>query len=216
MPIIFDNTPVDGNKSQIGATYPDHAEATSGASQRCEPLLTPELLRSRHLFGIPLASPLTKEKITDEMMKDQIVRAVNQAELDSKIQIWPVQFKKKFPFDRNLYQSWVHIQLDRCPVQSVQSLTITTADGTMVYKMPQRWIESSNFHKGLLNVVPISPAFTAVGSSTSASQGGAIFLTWIGGLNSVPAYWQVEWVAGFDDKAVPVVPPSPLREAGTK
>jgi hypothetical protein len=205
MPIIFDNTPSTGDKHQLGATYPDHVIGTNEAAQRCEPLLTPELLKSRHLFGIPLASPLTKEKITDEMLKDQIVRAVNQAELDSKLNIWPVQYKQKAPFDRSLYISWCHLQMPHSPIQSVQSLTITTADGQQVFKMPTQWIEPNNFFKGLISVIPISPAFAAMGVQASGAQGGAVFLTFLGQLGFIPAYWQLVYVCGFDDKALPVV-----------
>jgi len=204
-PIVFNTTPLDGQRTSLGSTYPDHAENSNAAVNRVEPLLTPELLKSRHLFGIPLVSPLTREKISDEMLKDSIVRAVNRAETQSKLVIWLTQFKQKFPFDRNLYQQWVHINIPKTPIFSLQSLTITTADGTNVFVMPQRWIETSNFHKGLLNVIPISPAFAALGAQTTGATGGAVFLTFIGQLGWIPAYWQAEWIAGFDDKAIPVI-----------
>ena len=203
--IVFDNTPGSGQKSNLGSTYPDHAIGSNEALQRVEPLLNPQQLKDRFLFGIPLSSALTKQQITDEMLKDVIIRAINTAELDAKIQISPVQFRQKFPFDRSLYTQWVHINVPRMPIMSVQSLTITTADGNMIFKMPNNWIESNNFYKGLINVIPLSPSFASIGSATTGATGGMVFLTMMSGLAWIPSYWMVEWVAGFDDKSVPVI-----------
>lgn len=205
MPTEFKDGGVDEDRTALGSSYPEHAVATSEAFNRCEPLLTPTKLKKRFLFGIPLISPLTKEKLDNKDLKDFIVRGAALAELDAQIDIFPVLRRQKFPFDRHLYTNWVHIEVPNKPITRVQSLTITTADGVNVFTMPQRWIEASNFQRGLINVIPISPAFAAVGAQTSAATGGAAFLTFIGQLGWIPAYWQVEWVTGFDEKSIPVI-----------
>lgn len=194
----------DDKKNKLGGTFPEHAV---GAAQvtRCEPLLTPAKLRTRFLKGLPLVSPLNGDKITDTDLKDFINRAIGRAELDGRIDITPVQRRYKLPFDRNLYQHWVHLRLPNTPILSIESMTITTADDTEVFKMPQQWIEGANFQRGIVNVIPISPAFAAVGAATSAAQGGAAFLTFIGQLGWVPAYWQIEWTSGWPEKKIPVV-----------
>jgi hypothetical protein len=201
----FDDTGVDADRTALGKAHPEHATATSGSPVRCEPMLTPAKLRKRFLFGIPLVSPVTKEKLTDTDLKDFITRGINQAELTSQLDISPVERTKKLPFDRHLYHNWVHLEVPNKPINRVLSLTITTADNVNVFTMPQRWLETSNFHRGLINVIPISPAFAAIGAQTSAATGGAAFLTFIGQLGWIPAYWQLKWVAGFDKKAIPIV-----------
>jgi len=192
------------NKPALGGAFPEHA---TGASQvtRVEPLLTPAMLKRRFLKGLPLTSPLTGEQTTDTDLKDYIVGAIGQVELDSQVDVTPVQRTYKLAFDRNLYQHWVHLDVPNKPILAVQELTITTADGTQVFKMPNQWVEGANFQRGVINVIPISPAFGAIGGQVSAAQGGAAFLTFIGQLGWIPSYWQVKWTSGWPEKKVPRV-----------
>src|SRR4051812_30795247 len=83
----------DGNSGQ---QYPETSTVTPWG--RLEPLLTPEQLKNRHLFGIPLVSrhidPETGKpyKITNDMIKDFIGLAVNQAEVELGLDIMPVKY----------------------------------------------------------------------------------------------------------------------------
>src|ERR1700686_3661681 len=58
-------------KQHYSAGYPVHAARTSGLLSRCEPILTPQLLVSRFLKGIPLAFP-NGDSYNAEDIKDQI------------------------------------------------------------------------------------------------------------------------------------------------
>ena len=60
-----------GNK-----VYPVNAFATSDLMQRCEPLITPELLISRYLKA---QEKDIKAKYSDEELKDQINLAANNS-----------------------------------------------------------------------------------------------------------------------------------------
>jgi hypothetical protein len=66
------------SKSGPGGVFPDNAVETSW--NRLEPLVSPEQVKSRHLFGIPLVSamkdPLTgkAQVMTDDLIKDVIDR----------------------------------------------------------------------------------------------------------------------------------------------
>jgi len=192
------------DKAAIGSAFPEFASGTTQTT-RVEPLLTPAMLRRRFFNGMPLVSPLDGKAYTDADLKDYILGAVGQVELDAQVDVTPVQRTYKLPFDRHLYQAWVHLEVPNKPILSVQELTITTADGMQVFKMPNIWIEGANFQRGILNVVPISPAFGAVGAQISGAQGGAAFLTFIGTLAWIPAYWQLKWVSGWPERMIPRV-----------
>ena len=200
MAIVF---PPDDKPAGTSA-FPEHAIGTDQVT-RCEPLLTPKKLVSRFLKGLPLVSPLDHSKLDNDDLKDHILRAVQKVELETQVDVFPVQRQVKLPFDRHLYQSWVHLEIANKPILSLEEMTITTADGVQIFKMPNAWVESANFQRGIINVVPISPAFAAVGVGTSAAQGGAAFLMFIGQLGWVPAYWQLKLTSGWPEKKIPIV-----------
>ena len=65
------------SKSGLGAVYLDHA-VDSVLFARTEPLITPELLKQRFLFGVslesPFVDPITKKKpvLTDAALKEAV------------------------------------------------------------------------------------------------------------------------------------------------
>ena len=133
------------SKSGIGSVYPVNAIADSWG--HCEPLITPDQLKARHLFGIPLVSwaidPITKQRqvMTDAILKDTIDRAVGIAELELRIDIMPRQYQKKHAFDRMAYASLGYLMLPDRPVQSLETLTITGANNYDLYSVPPDWVE---------------------------------------------------------------------------
>jgi hypothetical protein len=64
-----------------------------------------------------------------------------------------------------------------------------------------------NALRGILNVNPINPAFSAVGITTSVAASGATILQFIGQQGWVPAYWTAIVVHGFcsEEGNVPVI-----------
>lgn len=204
MAIDFNDNGVDGDRVALGAAYPVSATGSSDGINRVEPLLTVDKLKFRFLKGISLVSPVTKEKITDNEFKDYINRAVSQVEIELGMVITPTQFTHRLPFDRNLYESWCHLEIPQKPIQRVQKLVIQGADLQTLYTIPPRWIETGHFQKGIINIVPLSPAFSAVSFTSSVSGNGVAFLTFIGQLGWIPAYWTIEYVAGFCEDKVPL------------
>lgn len=61
------------NKKNPNAMFPQKASKLSGEGAagftRVESWMTPERLRAEYLFGIPLVSPITQEKMTDDTLK---------------------------------------------------------------------------------------------------------------------------------------------------
>lgn len=187
------------------AIYPVHAAETSGLVRRIEPLLTPEKLRSRFLKGIPLSFP-NGDTFSDEDLKDKIMVAVNEAEIMLNMTINREAFKEKQPFDKSLYDAFIHLKTEHGPIMSVEHLQIASADGDNIFEIPPAWIEPANFAKRLINVIPLIAAFGINSVQGSVSNAGIAFLTIMGGLGWVPAYWQIKYTAGmsFKEGNVPI------------
>jgi hypothetical protein len=208
-------SPVTGNGGQdyskskftLGQIVPENA--ISSVWGRLEPLITPEQLRTRHLFGIPMVSrakdPMTGKPMvmTDEILKDVILRAVSLTETEGNFDVFPVKYREKTAFDRNAFDSFGYMETKRRPVSSIDRLSVTPSNGIDVYQVPQEWIEPSGFQRGQINIVPLTIAFTNGGFIPSQSAGGAAFLSILGAKGWIPGYWQIEYTTGFVDGMLP-------------
>jgi len=197
------------SKFVTGASYPENAIDT--ARQQVEPLLTVEQLKSRFLFGVPLVSavkdPLTgrAQIMTDEMLADYIDGAISTAELELKIDIFPVKRREKQPFDINHYNSFGFFQLEHRPCTSVDKLSVTPSNERDIYVVPNDWVEAGYLHKGQVNIVPLTVAFVQGTYIPEQSSGGAAFLQILGNKAWIPAWWQIEYTSGFRDGMMPRV-----------
>jgi hypothetical protein len=193
-------------KSGPGVLFPENALESSW--NRVEPLVTPEQVRGRHLFGIPLVSamkdPLTGKAMvyTDDLIRDTIDRAVAQVETETHLDIFPVQRAQKYPFDRNEYEAFGYTRLEHRPVASVESLAITPPSGSDIYQVPLEWIETGYLPKGQINLIPLGNAI-AYGTPANVGSGGALFLNVLGTKAWIPAFWQVTYTTGFPDGMLP-------------
>jgi hypothetical protein len=176
---------------------------------RMEPVIGPEELVQRHLFGVPLVSqtknPFTgrPDVMSHEMLKDIIDGALQSAEQLLGIDIRPVIHKEKYPFDRNLYEAYGYFQLDSRPVSNLAHVAVAPANGTEVYSVPLEWIEVANMVRGQINIIPMTAAFIQGGTVPAGTTGAAYFLAVLGNRFWVPAYWQITYTSGFPDGLVP-------------
>lgn len=191
------------------AIYPVHAAQTSGLMRRCEPFLTPEQLVSRFLKGIPLRFRNGDSFSSDEL-KDRIYLAMNEVELLLGTTITRESFQFKAPFDYSLYRAYIHVMTEARPVISIEHLAIVSSDNNTIFEIPPTWIETANFSKGLINVIPLLAAYGVNSVQGAVGNAGIAFLTVIDGLNWVPAYWQVNYTAGLSTKEGLV--PTPVNE----
>lgn len=195
----LDGTPKPTNiaeeKQFYSAAYPVHMTASSGLLSRCEPVLTPALLISRYLKGIPLAFP-NGDSYSAEDVKDQITLAINEIEMMCKITLSREQFTDKVPFDINLYKSFIYLKTEQNPILSVQSVQIVSSDGYAVFKIPAAWLEPSNFSKGIINVVPILGAYSVATGGGVGAYGGIPYLNVFSQLSWVPGFWQLVYTTG--------------------
>jgi hypothetical protein len=195
------------SKKSIAGIYPEGVE--DSARQRLEPLIGAQLLRSRHLFGAQLVprlpDPVTGKRIpmTDEQIQDIIDGAVEQAEIDCRIDIFPTQIKEKLPFDKNHYEAFGYMQTKRRPIASVERIAVTPANGLDVYVLPKEWLEMAYCVRGQLNIIPMTAAFIQGGFVPTQSTGSAFFLSILGNRQWIPAYWQIDYTTGYPNGQVP-------------
>lgn len=198
-----------GAKGGVGGVYPENATETE--LSRLEPIVGPTEVRNRHLFGLPLVSqipdPITgRAAIMDDRTIQSIIEgAINQAELELHIDISPVVRKEKHPFDRQAYESYGFISMRHRPVNTVQRLSVTPANGQEVYSLPLDWVETAYFVRGQINIIPMTAAYIQGGYVPSGTTGGVFFLSILGNRSWIPAYWQVDYTTGYPDGLVPRV-----------
>lgn len=195
------------SKNGLGAVFPDGGVASDW--KRSEPLITAEQLRSFHLFGIPLVSairdPINGKAMimTDPLLAQYIIRAVALAEADTGLEIFPVQFEEKHPFDKHLYDSFGFFNVFHRPVASIQALTVCPSNDVDVYNVPLDWVETGNLHKGQINIIPLTIALTNGSMTPPQAAGGAVFLSIFGHKPWVPALWKIKYTTGFPDGMIP-------------
>lgn len=185
-------------KSYGTTMYPVHGLKISGLMQRVEPLLTPEQLKSRFLKGIPLF--LTNgATFSDDDLKDRIYLASNVVELDIKTTITREQHQEKLPFKSEDYKAYIHLTAEQGPLCSIEQLAIVSADQNDIFEIPAEWIETTNFAKRIINVIPLLAAYGVNTVQGAVGNAGIAFLTVMDGLNWVPAYWQIRYTAGISN-----------------
>ena len=195
------------SKKNVGAIFLDNE--IESAFGRTEPLLTPEKLIQRHLWGINLTSrymdPLTRKpyQITTDMLQDYILGAVQEAEIDLGLVIMPTQFDKKSHYHRKDYQQWGYFMLDMKPISSLDKMSIQFADGSETFVFPNSWIEAANLVWGQVNLIPATfNGFLAPSASETSSS--LLYLQFFN-TNWVSALVRFVYTAGFANGKVPRV-----------
>lgn len=206
----------DGNgPKNTGSMYPSNAVATTLG--RLEPLITPDQLKSRFLKGIPMVlrvkDPTTGKafQITDEELKDYIQLAVDVAENETGLTLFPTKFENKLPFQKQDYEQFGYFQLPHRPIASIEKLTVRLADGSDIFVFPTQWIEVANLIWGQLNILPLAfqgiEAGTGIvgGSVNGSTPGGgtAVFFNSLWNRPWVAALFGVEYTTGFRDGMMP-------------
>ncbi len=192
------------------AGYPVHAIETSGILRRIEPFLTPELFKTRYLLGLPfyLLGPSAEELLKPEVLKDRIMMAMSETEVQLGTSLTREEFVDKLPFDWSLYKSFIHLKPRHKPIISLESLAIVASNDEIIFQVPSVWVDMANASIGQLNVIPLLAAFGATNASgtpiTSVNQGAGIAFLAIwgasGATTQVPSYWQITGSYGISNR----------------
>lgn len=193
----------DYPKSYGNNTYPVLSSKTSDLIKRIEPILTPKKLVSRYLKGLDLS-----DYDTDDL-KDKIDLAMNEAEILLDISLTPVRRKEKYPFDMNLYKSFIHIMTNFGPILQIDRLSIQSSNDKNIFEIPADWVEAARFFQKQINVIPLTVVgATGISSGQPTGAAGLAFIAAMnGGIKWVPSYWEVEYTTGVCNKEgyVPMV-----------
>ena len=196
------------SKFGLGAIEPAHAIETASID-RLEPLVTPARIRREFLFGIPLVSNIKNpntglcDVMDDTLIGDFVMRAVSNVEVDTRIDIFPVKRKEKYPFDRCAYEALGYFKLEHRPATSIDQLAVVPSNNIDVYNVPLDWVETAYLDRGQVNIIPLTIAIQNGGFIPSQSAGGAMFLAVLGQKSWLPAFWQITYTSGFPDGALP-------------
>jgi hypothetical protein len=206
-----------GDARPIGTPLRNEVGAEA-AYARVEPFITVEQVKSRFLFGIPLASflvnPIThqRDRYTDDMIKDEIVRAVNDVELDTGVTITPTEIVERLPFDIHHFRSWGFIKVRYRPISRILELSIRPSEnvqGAAIMVLDNSWIEVGQLHKGIISLIPWLTGSSSVQSQSPSfsmpTMGGGYALSTLGCYQFVPSFWRINAVVGFEQARVPVV-----------
>ena len=184
------------NSKNFGTkTYPLESNFTSGLFRRVEPLVTPEILKSRYLHGVDISD------YSNEEVKQEIELAIQEMELMTDLRFDKVQYTERIPFDRQLYQSFVYIKTNNGPIISVEEINIQSSNGENIYKLPPDWIEMGFAHKRQINLIPILSIFGAAGlQDGQPSNAGLIFLQAVNNFSWLPAFFTIKYTTGVCQK----------------
>lgn len=199
------------SKTVLGDVFPTNAVESTWV--RTEPLITPEKLRRKHLWGLQLFSQMPNPRtgiameMTDDDIGEFIDSAVGLAEAETGLIIFPTKFKEGHAWDRQEYDSFGYFKLRKRPVASVDRLTVTLSNNDAIYEVPKDWIETANGQWGQINIVPLTIALTSgnpVAIPTTA--GGALLLSIFQGKSQwVAKFWQIDYTCGFPGGMLPKV-----------
>jgi hypothetical protein len=175
--------------------------------ERFSKLPTPEDMRKRSLFGIPLRSAFTNQEITDDVLEQYLKEAISEIEHVLDLYITPVKFYEKHDYERHDFTwNYNYIKLNHPNVLHVSKIEVSFTNSVQtpgfinfpmefVHLMPQE------------GVVQLVPAFgtSLSGFLLSAFSGTQYHALRAIGIDNFPGGIRIEYTAGFDICKVPAL-----------
>lgn len=181
--------------------------------QRYAHMVTPDEMKRRSLFGIPLKSFMTNEVVSDETLQDYINEAISEVEHSLDIYITPVEFQEKHDYNREFFTwSYAYIKLYHPNVISVKEVAISFSNAfpDPVTQQPQPALIFPNEYvhvlpqEGALQLVPA--VGTTVGGFVASVFFGVQFnALWFSNIINYPGSLRVKYMAGFEQGKIPAM-----------
>jgi len=196
------------DKTPEETMFPLRSTSDEGTSvSRYCPLPTPEKIRKRKLFGIPLCSSLTGEELGDDTIQFYIDSAISEIEHVLDLYITPVKFKEKHDYRRfNFTWNYNYLKLDHPNILTVDKVELSFSNDAdvggfvdfpleHVHTMPQE------------GVIQLVPAFgtSLSGFLLSAFSGTQFHALRATGITDFPGGVRVEYTSGFNKDKVPAI-----------
>ncbi|CAB4125093.1 hypothetical protein UFOVP53_59 [uncultured Caudovirales phage] len=191
-------------RTGIFPAWAQEGEDTTHTFERYATLPTPDDMKNRSLFGIPLKSQLTGQEVTNETITHYINASISELEHDLDLYITPITFDEKHDYNRRDF-SWTYnyLKLNHPNIISVNELKLTFSNnqeqGLIVY--PNEFVHVMPTE----GVIQLVPAFgTSMSgfqvSAFSGAQYGALMAL---GTGSFPGGIRVNYTCGFEEGKIP-------------
>lgn len=166
---------------------------------RVQPLITPDQLKERYLFGIDLTDESDNE-LPDDTFQHFIDAAVSYLEHKLDIIISPVKVKEKYDYRQQDYVNFNFLQLKKRPLAELVSLKAKFPTNRELVDYPVEWYVVEQ-EAAQIQLSPVEGSFSGL-----IVTNGAAYVPLIYGTKSYwPHLFEVEYVAGFEDDKIPVI-----------
>ena len=187
--------------------FPNHGSDSSGLEpsfQRFTTMPTVQNIKDNQLWGVPLISPLTKEKLKDETIQSFIHKAVSEIEHETKLYISPVTInRERINYSWNdFYYAFGWLQLSCRPILEVQQLEVSipsASDNENLVPWPTQWLKTYR-EFGTIQLVPLTGSGSILITQVST---GVSFPVRLFSADSFPQFWAVTYRSGFEVDQIP-------------
>ena len=186
----------DGGASVSDASS-DPSEPIQGVGLITQNVLTVSQFRKRFLYGIDVRNDYGKD-LDDDALSFYLFQAIEWMELMLDIPLTPTSFVEKQDYNRDDYEAYNFIQLDKYPVLSIEEFNVQYPTGQTVVVFPAEWLRIDAEH-GHLRVVPTQGTLSEI----LIGQGGSYLPAIYNGLMSLPQLFEIHYTAGFDTNKIP-------------
>ena len=179
-------------------------EDVTGKFERYKPLPTPANLKSRALFGIPLASALTGETVSDDTITHYIDAAISELEHELDLYITPVTFEEKHDYSKHEFTwSYNFLKLNHPNVICVESveLSFSNTESPGFVDFPLEFVHLQP-QEGIIQLVPAFGTSLS-GFLLSAFSGTQFHALRAIGLHNFPGGVRVKYQSGFETDKIP-------------
>jgi hypothetical protein len=188
--------------------FPYRAVSQETDPNRYIPLPTPETMKKRALFGIPLKSFLTGETVEDATLQSYIDIAISELEHTLDLYITPVEFSERHDYNRELqFWSFGYMKVDHSPIQTVKKFYLTFNNGVpggqVLVDIPLEFVHVQP-QEGTVQLVP-TQGVTLSGFIASLYSGLGFHAFNSGVITNWPGAIGIEYVAGFEKDKVPAL-----------
>ena len=145
------------SKTPTRGIFPVDNTHQAPGTVRYEAMVTPEIMKQKSLFGIPLTSSLTQQTISDDTLQMYINEAISELEHMLDLYITPVHFCERHDYIRHQFTwSYNYTKLDHPNVLSIDEVAINfdnSPDSVNAINFPLEFV-SLHQTEGAIQLVP--------------------------------------------------------------
>lgn len=202
----------------------DPATNVGSGFTRVEQWMTVERLKDEYLFGIPLVSPVTQQRLSDVTLKNIISKAASRVELECNIDVFPVVRVVRQPYDRvKMTQGFNQIETGVRNINTLLEVSIrssnsfntqqnvnyqtdpTNTEGSVLYNFPLEWIDPSLMRKGIIMFVPLQSAANGIVPGGLIGGTSAPLFQVLTQLTNIPGYFFIRYSSGWQENSIPSI-----------